>query len=59
MRDGGSEYLGKSVHKAVNNVNKIIAPALLKKGLTVTQQSEIDDFMTKELDGTPNKSEST
>lgn len=32
----------------------MIAPALIKSGLTVTQQKEIDDFLIK-LDGTPNK----
>lgn len=42
------------VIKAVANVNDIIAPALVKSGLSVTQQKEIDDFLIK-LDGTPNK----
>nr|ARD05070.1 enolase [Spirometra erinaceieuropaei] len=56
MRDGGRDYMGKAVMHAVNNVNKIIGPALLKKGLPVTEQADIDNFMTKELDGTPNKS---
>lgn len=42
------------VSKAVANVNDVIAPALIKSGLTVTQQKEIDDFLIK-LDGTPNK----
>ncbi|KAK7066634.1 Enol-1p [Halocaridina rubra] len=56
MRDGDkSKYHGKSVFKAVDNVNKIIAPELIKSGLNVTQQSECDDFMCK-LDGTENKS---
>ena len=44
----------QGVLKAVANVNDIIAPALLKAGLKVTQQKEIDDFLIK-LDGTPNK----
>lgn len=58
MRDGCKDiYMGKSVTRAVYNVNKIIAPTLMKKGLCVTQQHEIDTFMTHELDGTPNKSE--
>lgn len=47
-----TDYLGKSVHKAVNNVNKIIAPALI--GLDATKQKQIDQIMIK-LDGTPNK----
>jgi enolase len=42
------------VSKAVNNVNSIIAPELVKTGLNVTSQKEIDDFLIK-LDGTPNK----
>jgi enolase len=42
------------VLKAVANVNDIIAPALIKEGLQVTQQKEIDDYLIK-LDGTPNK----
>lgn len=44
----------KGVTKAVGNVNDTIAPALIKSGLKVTQQKEIDDFLIK-LDGTPNK----
>ncbi|VEN46996.1 unnamed protein product [Callosobruchus maculatus] len=50
-----TEYHGKGVFKAIDNVNKIIAPELLKSGLEVTQQTEIDEFMLK-LDGTENKS---
>lgn len=42
------------VSKAVANVNDIIGPELIKTGITVTQQKEIDDFLIK-LDGTPNK----
>ncbi|MFP4497839.1 MAG: phosphopyruvate hydratase [Vulcanimicrobiota bacterium] len=48
-----SDYLGKSVHKAVENVNTIIAPELL--GIDAIWQKEIDRIML-ELDGTPNKS---
>lgn len=56
LRDNDkSSYHGKSVFKAVCNINDAIAPALLKAGLEVTQQQEIDDFMIK-LDGTENKS---
>lgn len=41
---------------AVSNVNKLIAPELVKQtGLEVTQQKEIDDWLLK-LDGTENKS---
>lgn len=53
LRDGDqSNYLGKSVLKAVDNVNRIIAPELL--GLDATNQLEIDGIMI-ELDGTKNK----
>ncbi|KMZ74878.1 Phosphopyruvate hydratase [Zostera marina] len=53
MRDGGSDYLGKGVSKAVNNVNSIIAPALV--GKNPTEQTVIDNFMVHELDGTKNE----
>ncbi len=53
MRDGDkNRYRGKGVLNAVNNVNKIIAPAL--KGCCITDQRLIDKMML-ELDGTPNK----
>ncbi|MGM0427834.1 MAG: phosphopyruvate hydratase [Thermodesulfobacteriota bacterium] len=45
-------YQGKGVEGAVNNVNKIIAPALT--GLEATEQRLIDKTLV-ELDGTPNK----
>ena len=43
-------YLGKGVTKAVENVNKYLAPAL--KGMDVTKQKEIDTKMIEEVDGT-------
>lgn len=46
-------YLGKSVMKAVNNVNNIIAPELV--GEKASHQREIDTFMI-DMDGTENKS---
>jgi enolase len=52
LRDGGGRYLGKGVQKAVQNVNEIIAPALL--GMNADDQGLIDHAML-ELDGTPNK----
>jgi enolase len=52
LRDGGSDYMGKGVLKAVNNVNTIIAPEVV--GYSVFEQNEIDKFLI-ELDGTPNK----
>lgn len=53
LRDGGRRYGGKGVRRAVDNVNTIIAPALI--GMDVRQQEEIDARLL-ELDGTPNKS---
>ncbi|MED6185108.1 phosphopyruvate hydratase eno2 [Stylosanthes scabra] len=53
LRDGGSDYLGKGVSKAVNNVNTIIAPALI--GKDPTKQTEIDNLMVQQLDGTVNE----
>ena len=38
----------------MNNVNSVIACEIIKSGLKVTQQKDIDDFLIK-LDGTPNK----
>lgn len=53
LRDGDKKnYLGKSVNKAVENVNTIIAPALI--GKNVLDQANLDKIMI-ELDGTPNK----
>ncbi|KAG2115393.1 Enolase, C-terminal TIM barrel domain-containing protein [Suillus cothurnatus] len=55
LRDGDkANYVGKGVSKAVNNVNTVLGPELIKSGLKVTQQTEIDDLLIK-LDGTPNK----
>ena len=54
MRDGNkSIYCGKSVLKAVENVNTIIAPELI--GENAADQQAIDKLML-ELDGTENKS---
>ena len=48
LRDGDkTDHLGKAVNKAVENVNKIIGPALVAKGFSVLQQTEIDDYMFK------------
>ena len=56
LRDGDkSKWLGKGVTKAVSNVNDIIAPALIKANLDLTNQQSVDDFLNS-LDGTPNKS---
>lgn len=54
LRDGDkSKYMGKSVQKAVDNVNNIIAPELI--GEKASHQKEIDSFMI-DMDGTENKS---
>lgn len=54
LRDGDkSKYMGKSVQKAVDNVNNIIAPELI--GEKASHQKEIDTFMV-DMDGTENKS---
>mgnify|MGYP005841427719 CR=1 FL=1 len=54
LRDGNAElYIGKSVYKAVNNVNEIIAKELV--GFDVYNQYAIDNEMIR-LDGTENKS---
>lgn len=54
LRDGDkSKFMGKSVQKAVDNVNNIIAPELV--GEKASHQKEIDTFMI-DMDGTENKS---
>lgn len=53
LRDGGKNYMGKGVLKAVENVNTIIAPEII--GTSVFEQNAIDKAMI-ELDGTANKS---
>ena len=53
LRDGGKDFMGKGVLKAVENVNSIIAEELL--GVSVFEQNYIDNLMC-EIDGTPNKS---
>ncbi|HQN99217.1 MAG TPA: phosphopyruvate hydratase, partial [Bacteroidales bacterium] len=47
-----SLYLGKSVLKAVDNVNSVLREEL--KGMYIFDQNEIDARMI-EIDGTPNK----
>jgi len=53
LRDGGDQYVGKGVTKAVDNVNEKIAAALV--GIDAREQEEIDRVMI-ELDGSDNKS---
>ena len=52
LRDGGNTYMGKGVSKAVDNVNKIIAPEII--GMDAENQTDVDEKMLA-LDGTPNK----
>ena len=52
LRDGGKDWMGKGVSKAVHNVNEEIRNLLV--GLDVSNQEEIDASMLI-LDGTPNK----
>ena len=54
LRDGDpGRYLGKGVAKAVENIRREIAPALI--GNNVLEQTNIDQTMI-DLDGTPSKS---
>ena len=54
LRDGDkSQYMGKSVMQAVNNVNNVLNEEL--RGMYVSEQRSIDMKMI-ELDGTENKS---
>ena len=52
LRDGGKEFNGKGVQKAIDNIHNIITPTLL--GMEVTNQKAIDEKMIA-LDGTDTK----
>ncbi|KAL9638832.1 MAG: hypothetical protein Q9164_001312 [Protoblastenia rupestris] len=55
LRDGDkSKWSGKGVLQAVQNVNEVIGPALMKENLDVRDQPAVDAFLNK-LDGTSNK----
>jgi len=55
LRDGDkSKYVGKGVSKAVENVNNVLGPALIKSKVKITDQAGIDALLIK-TDGTPNK----
>merc|ERR1712100_777024 len=49
----GTRLLGKGVHKAVKNVNEVIAPKLI--GMEVTRQSDIDKLMVETMGGSQNQ----
>jgi enolase len=53
LRDGGSDWLGKGVARAVENVNGEIATAV--RGQDASAQAALDRMLIT-LDGTPNKS---
>jgi enolase len=53
LRDGGEQWLGKGVTRAVSNIRDSIAPALI--GVDASRQEHIDQVML-DLDGTPTKS---
>ncbi len=52
LRDGGKRYGGKGVEKAVENVNEVIADAVV--GMDAFDQRAVDQVMI-DLDGSPNK----
>ncbi|EGZ77147.1 enolase [Neurospora tetrasperma FGSC 2509] len=55
LRDGDkTKWGGKGVLKAVQNVNEVIGPALIKENIDVKDQSKVDKFLI-DLDGTANK----
>ncbi|XP_070160594.1 enolase [Polyergus mexicanus] len=53
--ENAAAYHGRSVFKAVDIINNVIAPQLMKSKLEVCQQAEIDGLLIR-LDGTENKS---
>jgi enolase len=53
LRDGGKNYMGKGVLKAVENVNTVLAQEIV--GMSVFEQNLIDQTIL-EADGTSNKS---
>ncbi|MGA9857717.1 MAG: phosphopyruvate hydratase [Solirubrobacteraceae bacterium] len=53
LRDGGSDWMGKGVTKAIDNVNGEIATAV--HGQDAASQAALDRMLIS-LDGTPNKS---
>jgi len=52
LRDGGKRYAGFGVRKAIDNVNKVIAPEVV--GKDVRDQRKLDKLMIA-MDGTQNK----
>ncbi|MEP7739086.1 phosphopyruvate hydratase [Nocardioides sp. 31GB23] len=54
LRDGGDRYAGKGVQQAVDNVIRVLGPAV--EGLDADDQRLVDQAMLA-ADGTPNKAE--
>lgn len=56
LRDGDqANFWGKSVLKAVSNVNTVLGPAVVSAGCEAHEQQKIDDLL-RAADGTENKS---
>ena len=56
LRDNDkSKYHGKSVLRAITNVNQLIGPKLILANIDITKQADVDAFLCR-LDGTDNKS---
>ncbi|KAI1300695.1 phosphopyruvate hydratase [Mortierella claussenii] len=56
LRDGDKNaYVGKGVLKAVENVNKVLGPELIKANIDVKDQAAVDQHLIQ-VDGTDNKS---
>ena len=56
LRDGNDKkFFGKSVEKAVANVNSKIGPALIKNEIDPFNQVQVDNFLI-DFDGSENKS---
>lgn len=53
LRDGQAGWMGKSVFQAIDNVNQVIAPALI--GQELASQQQLDQLLL-DLDGTETKS---
>ena len=47
LRDGGSRYMGKGVLKAVENVNTVLADAIM--GMDAADQRAIDNAMINDI----------
>jgi len=53
LRDGDTRFHGKGVNKAIDNVNKVIAPAIID---TDSRKQREIDYKLIQIDGTSNKS---